>query len=59
MQAPGSTDPGRTLEDLERQHIMQLLEECEGNQSRVARILGISRRTVYRKLRQYGVDAGS
>ena len=41
---------------MERQHILQLLEECGGNRSRMARILGISRRTVYRKLRQYGID---
>ncbi len=54
----GSADPGRSLDDLERQHILQLFEECDGNQSRVARILGISRRTVYRKLRQYGINDG-
>jgi two-component system response regulator AtoC len=58
LRAPGSADPGRTLDDLERQHIVQLLDECGGNQSRVARILGISRRTVYRKLRLYGIDGG-
>ncbi len=58
MQLHGSSEQGRTLDDLERQHIVQLFEECGGNQSRVARILGISRRTVYRKLRQYGVDSG-
>ena len=57
LQDPAAADPGRTLEDVERQHILQLLEECDGNQSRVARILGISRRTVYRKLRQYGVES--
>jgi len=58
LQVPGSGDPGRTLDDLERQHILQLMEECGGNRSRVARILGISRRTVYRKLRLYGIDGG-
>jgi DNA-binding NtrC family response regulator len=47
----------RSLEELERAHILQLLEECAGNRSRVARILGISRRTVHRKLQQYGIDA--
>jgi DNA-binding NtrC family response regulator len=58
LQAHGAADDGRTLDDLERQHILQLLEECGGNRSRVARILGISRRTVYRKLHQYGVNGG-
>jgi DNA-binding NtrC family response regulator len=45
---------GRSLEETERRYIQQLLEECGGNQSRVARILGINRRTLYRKLRKFG-----
>ncbi len=44
---------GRSLEETERDYILQLLGECAGNQSRVARILGINRRTLYRKLRKY------
>jgi len=50
----GSTS-GLTLEEMERQHILDLLSQCDGNQSRVARILGISRRTVYRKLKGWGM----
>ena len=46
---------GRSLEELEKRHILDLLTQCGGNQSRVARILGISRRTVYRKLKSWGV----
>ena len=49
------TGSGRSLEEMERTHILQLLDECNGNRSRVARILGISRRTVHRKLQQYGI----
>jgi DNA-binding NtrC family response regulator len=45
----------RSLEEVERDHILRLLQEFDGNQSRVARILGISRRTVYRKLRSWGI----
>ena len=56
MESTAAGDSSRSLDELERQHILQLLEECGGNRSRVARILGISRRTVYRKLRQYGID---
>jgi DNA-binding NtrC family response regulator len=56
MESTAAGDNSRSLDELERQHILQLLEECGGNRSRVARILGISRRTVYRKLRQYGID---
>ncbi|MDQ1523131.1 MAG: two-component system, NtrC family, response regulator HydG [Pyrinomonadaceae bacterium] len=45
--------PTRTLEELERQHILRVLEETGGNRERAAIILGISARTLYRKLREY------
>jgi len=46
----------RSLETIEREHILSLLEECGGNQSRTARILGIDRRTLSRKLKKYGMS---
>jgi DNA-binding NtrC family response regulator len=42
-----------TLYELERQHIMRVLSEANGNRERAAAILGISARTLYRKLREY------
>ena len=42
-----------TLEELERQHILRVLAETGGNRERAAAILGISARTLYRKLREY------
>ena len=39
-----------SLEEMESRYIQQLMRECKGNQSQVARILGINRRTLYRKL---------
>jgi two-component system response regulator HydG len=42
-----------TLEDLEREYIQRVLEEEGGHQSRAAELLGIDRRTLYRKLKQY------
>jgi len=42
-----------TLEELEREHILRVLHESEGNRERAAAILGISSRTLYRKLREY------
>ncbi|HEX9917711.1 MAG TPA: sigma 54-interacting transcriptional regulator, partial [Pyrinomonadaceae bacterium] len=48
--------PTRTLEELERQHILRVLEETGGNRERAAIILGISARTLYRKLREYEED---
>ena len=45
----------RTLADIERQHIERVVRAVEGNRGRAARILGISERTLYRKLREYGL----
>ncbi len=42
-----------TLEELEREHILRVLHESKGNRERAAAILGISSRTLYRKLREY------
>ncbi|HEU0014485.1 MAG TPA: sigma-54 dependent transcriptional regulator, partial [Longimicrobium sp.] len=42
-----------TLERLEREHILQVLEDTAGNQVRAAEILGIDRRTLHRKLKEY------
>ncbi|MEA2173080.1 MAG: two-component system, NtrC family, response regulator AtoC [Blastocatellia bacterium] len=42
-----------TLEQLERQHILRVLDETGGNRDHAAAILGISARTLYRKIREY------
>jgi len=39
-----------TLEDVERRHILGVLENAGGNRSQAARLLGISRKTIDRKL---------
>ncbi len=44
-----------TLEDAERQAIRSVLAAEDGNLSRTARRLGVSRPTLYRKLDQYGI----
>ncbi len=44
----------RTLEDIERTHILRVVEECGGNQSRAAEVLDIDRVTLYHKLKKYG-----
>ena len=48
-----------TLEQLERRHILRVLEEANGNRERAAALLGISARTLYRKLREYETGASS
>ena len=44
----------RSLEDVERTHILRVLDECSGNQTRTAEVLGIDRVTLHHKLKKYG-----
>jgi len=44
---------GKTIEDVTRNHIMNVLEETKGNISKAAKILGIQRMTLYNKLKKY------
>jgi len=41
------------LDHLEREYILAVLEEVGGHQGRAAEVLGIDRRTLYRKLKRY------
>ena len=43
-----------TLAELERRYILRVLEKMSGHQIKTSRTLGIDRRTLYRRLRQYG-----
>jgi len=40
-----------TLDKLEQQHVHRVVEQCHGNMSKAAELLGITRQTLYRKLR--------
>ena len=54
--AAGSADPDSlALDDLERRHILRVLEHTRGNKAEAARLLGIGIATLYRKLDGYGV----
>ncbi len=44
-----------SLEDLERDYIQAILRRTKGHQIRAAAILGIDRRTLYRKIRRYNL----
>ena len=48
--------PGMTLEEIERKAILAALEEVEGSRRHAARLLGVAERTLYRKIRRYGLD---
>jgi transcriptional regulator with PAS, ATPase and Fis domain len=44
-----------TLNDLEVEHMASLLKQHHGNRRKAAIALGISERTLYRKLKRYGL----
>ncbi len=48
--------PGLSLKAMEKQMILRTLEETAGNRTRAAEILGISRRTLQNKLKEYGIN---
>jgi DNA-binding NtrC family response regulator len=54
--APSSIPPGLTMEALEKLAIVKALDQCAGNRTHAAGKLGISVRTLQRKLRQYELE---
>ena len=52
-----SGDHVPTLDELERAHILKVLELCDGQKTKAAQLLGINRTTLWKKLRQYGLEA--
>jgi len=53
---PAAASQATPLRDAERQHILSVYEKCGGNKKKTAQLLGISRDTLYRKLREFGVS---
>jgi DNA-binding NtrC family response regulator len=53
MPAPGDA---RSLEQVEREHILAVLDALRGNKVQAAARLGIGTATLYRKLKEYGAD---
>jgi len=52
---PVTTD----LEDIERATIQRVFEQVKGDKALAGRMLGISRATLYRKLKRYNISAGA
>ena len=52
-----SVSPGKpkTLEDMEKEHILAILAETGGNQTKAAKILNINRKTLYKKINKYKI----
>jgi two-component system response regulator AtoC len=48
-------DTSASLHDVEAQHISRLLQQHNNNRKQVAAALGVSERTLYRKLKRYAL----
>ena len=55
QQPPLQVESMQTLDDMERQMIERAMASCGGNMSAVAARLGISRQTLYNKIKRYGL----
>ncbi|RPI71222.1 MAG: sigma-54-dependent Fis family transcriptional regulator, partial [Ignavibacteriales bacterium] len=44
------------LDEIEKHHIISILEKTNGNKTKTAEILGIGLTTLYRKLQVYGLE---
>ncbi len=51
-----STTTRKNLKEVEKEHILNILRETGDNYSEAARILGVSRMTLYNKAKEYGFD---
>lgn len=51
----GGEEPYTTLDEVEKQHIMEMLGKCSGNYTHTAKAMGISLSTLKRRLKRYGV----
>jgi DNA-binding NtrC family response regulator len=49
-------DPPVALEEIERDHILDVLRQVNGNRMQAAKVLGISRRALYRRLERHQLE---
>jgi len=56
--AYAATEKGsaQSLEDMEKEYILRVLKDANGNQSKASHVLGIDRKTLYLKLKKYGIN---
>jgi two-component system response regulator HydG len=52
---PPAGPPAASLNEIEKQAIAETLAKTKGNREKAAKILGIGERTLYRKIREYGL----
>ncbi len=58
IETAASTPAGATLAEVERDHILRVLEAEAGNRRAAAKTLGIGEATLYRKLKTFGASQG-
>ncbi len=54
FKTPASVSANQSLDEMEKSHILRVLESCAWNQSRAAEVLEIDRVTLHHKLKRYG-----
>ena len=54
--APASTGSSLTLADMEKQHIIRVLQQTKGNKTKAAELLQIGLTTLYSKIREYNIQ---
>ncbi|MBM4287274.1 MAG: sigma-54-dependent Fis family transcriptional regulator [Deltaproteobacteria bacterium] len=53
---PQNSNGAVSLKDMERDHILRILQQCDGRRSDTARLLGIDRKTLREKLKRYQIE---
>jgi DNA-binding NtrC family response regulator len=53
--APSGAEPNFSLEEIEKQHIMRALQHYQWNRVKASRALGITPKTLYLKIKKYGL----
>lgn len=55
--APLTNTGSSRLKDMEKEHILEVLRQAGGNQTQASKLLGVDRKTLYLKLKRYGISA--
>jgi transcriptional regulator of acetoin/glycerol metabolism len=56
-QPSSSPDGLRTIDQIEKNAIIEAMKSCKNNVREAARLLGLGQATVYRKLKKYGIES--
>ncbi len=53
--APVTSSAEFCIEEVEKEHILRVLEKCNGRKLQAAKILGVNKTTLWRKMKRYGM----